>query len=179
MIKIEIEYLSHHNIKDQNCGIRRYQNPDGSLTESGKQRSIYQMRAISAARTSKDVNDIIGSLNTKDQDGILAGSDRYLNFEEGSTVVKRILKKIGDTPVAFFDILEDGDTLQVVLGTNNDYRGKGYGSEVARKGMKWIDDNIWDLNRMQKSADEVEVTMGDQCHNPYDCWYCDYCKSIR
>lgn len=49
----------------------------------------------------------------------------------------------------------------------------------AKELFKWIDDNIWDLNRMQKSADEVEVTMGDQCHNPYDCWYCDYCKSIR
>lgn len=29
-------YLEHHGIKGQKWGIRRYQNPDGSLTEAGK-----------------------------------------------------------------------------------------------------------------------------------------------
>lgn len=31
-------YLEHHGIKGQRWGIRRYQNPDGSLTEAGKKR---------------------------------------------------------------------------------------------------------------------------------------------
>lgn len=31
-------YLAHHGIKGQRWGIRRYQNPDGSLTEKGKAR---------------------------------------------------------------------------------------------------------------------------------------------
>lgn len=31
-------YLSHHGIKGQKWGIRRYQNPDGTLTEEGKKR---------------------------------------------------------------------------------------------------------------------------------------------
>ena len=30
------QYLEHHGIKGQKWGIRRYQNPDGSLTEAGK-----------------------------------------------------------------------------------------------------------------------------------------------
>ena len=31
-------YLVHYGIKGQKWGIRRYQNPDGSLTEEGKRR---------------------------------------------------------------------------------------------------------------------------------------------
>ena len=31
-------YLAHHGIKGQRWGIRRYQNPDGSLTEAGRKR---------------------------------------------------------------------------------------------------------------------------------------------
>ena len=33
-------YLEHHGIKGQKWGIRRYQNPDGSLTEAGKKRYL-------------------------------------------------------------------------------------------------------------------------------------------
>lgn len=31
-------YLAHHGIKGQKWGVRRYENPDGSLTEAGKKR---------------------------------------------------------------------------------------------------------------------------------------------
>lgn len=34
------EYICHHGIKGQKWGIRRYQNPDGSLTEEGKKRYL-------------------------------------------------------------------------------------------------------------------------------------------
>lgn len=34
------EYLAHHGILGQKWGIRRYQNPDGSLTELGKKRYL-------------------------------------------------------------------------------------------------------------------------------------------
>lgn len=36
----EQDYLMHHGILGQKWGIRRYQNPDGSLTEAGKKRYL-------------------------------------------------------------------------------------------------------------------------------------------
>ena len=34
----EGSYLAHHGVKNQRWGVRRFQNPDGSLTEEGKRR---------------------------------------------------------------------------------------------------------------------------------------------
>ena len=45
----------------------------------------------------------------------------------------------------------------------------------AKGYSKWINDNIWDLNRMQKQPDEIEVEPGEQCSKPYECWYFGYC----
>ena len=48
-------------------------------------------------------------------------------------------------------------------------------TKQAKGYYQWINDNIWDLNRMQKEAEEVSVEPGDQCCNPYECWYFEYC----
>lgn len=38
-------YLAHHGVKGQKWGIRRYQNPDGSLTDEGKRRYGYSIKS--------------------------------------------------------------------------------------------------------------------------------------
>ena len=45
------DILMHHGIKGQRWGIRRYQNPDGSLTKDGKERYMYMNRVRNASKT--------------------------------------------------------------------------------------------------------------------------------
>lgn len=48
-------------------------------------------------------------------------------------------------------------------------------TDMAKGYLKWIDSNLWDLNRMQKQPEEIDINVGDQCTNPYECWYYSYC----
>ena len=41
---LEFRELYHHGVKGQKWGVRRYQNEDGSLTEEGKQRYLYDAK---------------------------------------------------------------------------------------------------------------------------------------
>lgn len=84
--------LYHHGVSGQKWGVRN--GPPYPLK--------YTQRARSAAKTKKHVDDIINSMSKDDRDKVLAGSNSYLNYEEGSHVAKRVLKKIGDIPVSFF-----------------------------------------------------------------------------
>ncbi len=45
----------------------------------------------------------------------------------------------------------------------------------AKGYYKWINDHIWELNRLQKQPEEIETPPGDQCSSPYECWYYAYC----
>lgn len=44
-------YLAHHGIKGQKWGVRRYQNPDGTLTDAGKKRYIRQQVGVVGGAT--------------------------------------------------------------------------------------------------------------------------------
>lgn len=123
--------------------------------------SIQQKRAMASAKTKSDVDDILSTLTGDELRKFgVQGSARqifemqknntlYLDASQGEHVVKRVLKKVGDTPVAFFDILHDSDDhLVTALATRNDdrYRGKGYASKVVKQGMKWLEKHADDLS---------------------------------
>ena len=52
-------------------------------------------------------------------------------------------------------------------------------TKQARGYYRWINDNIWDLNRMQKLPEEVAAETGEHCRNPYECWYYGYCHGLH
>ena len=136
----EIVWLSHGG-----PGSGRYPKGSGEnpRSEIRKKNKIMEKRIRNANKTYDAVNDIINSMNLDDKYKVLAGDSEYLKREQGASVIKRILIKKGNTPVSFFDMLDDGNTINVALGTRsgNKYRGKGYASTAAKKGLKFVDKN--------------------------------------
>ena len=49
-------------------------------------------------------------------------------------------------------------------------------TKQAKGYYRWVNDNIWELNRMQKERDEPAAEPGGQCTDPYECWYYGYCS---
>jgi GNAT superfamily N-acetyltransferase len=141
------DYLSHHGILGQKWGVRRFQNPDGTLTEEG----VYHRRATNAAKTKKDVDRIWKSMSLDDRK--MMGNDdpkskEFLSVDEGEYVVKRFLDKDKGTPVAWLDIMTTirPGHLTVAVGTDPAYRGQGRASKLVKQGVDWFDKNAHKYN---------------------------------
>ncbi|MBR4501778.1 MAG: hypothetical protein IKP22_07800 [Clostridia bacterium] len=80
-------------------------------------------------------------------------------------IISRCGVKIGHV----FIVIHGPDEADPFVPLDVTQQAKGY--------YRWINDNIWDLNRMQKEPEEVTVKPGEQCLNPYECWYYAYCHS--
>lgn len=101
--------LYHYGIKGMKWGIRRYQNPDGSLTEAGKRRvrkqeskAIYKQRKedhkYRNTLTDEELNARINRLEREKRYSEL--SSRKKRNNEGSTISKAIKTAAGLTTTA-------------------------------------------------------------------------------
>lgn len=140
-------FLAHHGIKGQKWGIRRFQNPDGTLTKAGKQRAVEQRNISRNKPYTDDVNDIVNTLSKKEKE-FLGAPDKGdwidKKYEDDTLKEKTatFITKHGDTPVSFVEVWTNGGkTGQIALATRNDpkYRGKGYASKNVEDAIKWCD----------------------------------------
>jgi RimJ/RimL family protein N-acetyltransferase len=148
----------HYGIKGQKWGVRRYQNPDGTLTEEGRQRSKYRSNIIRNRPYTDDVNDIVRTLSKKERDflGAEDGKDWIEKEYENETLLNKantFVTKHNDIPVSMIEIWTNGGrTGQISIATRNDpqYRGKGYASQNVKQAIDWCD------RYGKKSIDELE-----------------------
>lgn len=141
----------HYGVKGMKWGVRRYQNKDGTLTNTGKKRLIEERRTKNTAKTQNDVENIVSSLTKKERErmGLVNDNDKYKTPDEYKLVAKRCMEKIGDVPVSFFDLNEYDSGYNAVVATRNDkeYRGKSYALKVVKKGLDWYDKNKSNLDK--------------------------------
>lgn len=78
-------------------------------------------------------------------------------------ILTRCKVKIGKV----FIVIHGPDEEKPFVPVDVTAQAKGY--------YNWINDHIWDLNRRQKEPDEIVIELGEQCLNPYECWYYGYC----
>lgn len=135
--------LYHHGIKGQRWGVRRFQNPDGTLTASGKERYRASRNIIRNRPYTNSVNTVVKSLSGSDKK--LLGADLKKDWidtqfedETLSNVAKTVVSETDGKPTAFAQIWTNGSTKgQFAVASTPESRGTGNASKSVKEAIDW------------------------------------------
>lgn len=119
-------YLSHHGIKGQKWGVRRFQNKDGSLTAAGKKR---QTTWNTTTKTGEQITV------TKDKRSVVGNTIQKLTKQDFDSYTARNSegKKVGHIQLD----RKSKDEMNVVwMDTNKKHQGKGYATAILATGER-------------------------------------------
>lgn len=138
------DYLMHHGIKGQHWGIRRFQNPDGSYTEAGKER--YRKELNNKFNSGKTIkyehqweNEILKTVNTP------------RSFKQVSdSVTNPNIKRLSNDYINL-----NNKVIEIEKKESDKYR--------AEKGHDWTGDGTEFYNYLMKKSPEYK-----QVNNSFD-----------
>ena len=146
----EDNYLAHFGIKNQRWGIRRFQNPDGTLTEEGRIRYGYTSDADNKKKKKETIKNLTDQM--KNLDGLSSQDRKKLSVE----AIKQITSKDNDR--------KDIQDLEWELAKQIDKKSGNWNtqysvSEGHRKAMKEVNDAA---DKLDEREEEIKKEIGWQ-----------------
>ena len=109
-------YLSHHGIKGQKWGVRRYQNADGSLTDAGRKRLYKDTKKIAEYERVLDTKRNL-KLRGKMARTVMSGpAAKDKNFQKAVRLYEKALKS--NTQEEFLKYTEKSDKYTMKVAQN-------------------------------------------------------------
>ena len=147
--------LSHHGIKGQRWGVRRFQNKDGTRTALGKK----QLKAKRLSKNEKGIRDVYRSLSDEDfrtlgyskeeadqerKDDFLELGRRHTDHDQYNRVQYKDGKAVGYIAVTGYQTTVGRgkkivNILAVDLAVHSEYRGNGYSVALGKDLVRWFD----------------------------------------
>ena len=140
-------YLAHHGVKGQRWGFRRFQNPDGSLTEKGKRR----MKTLQGKSDKLDAKK--AKLNSP------KNLDKINKYKEASVNKKQIAseKKYDE---AFYNHRSHSAHTEIGRGSNENKSRKAYKQfKKATKKAAKLDKRIYKFDKKNLKLDNKKYNV--------------------
>ena len=151
--------LSHHGIKGQRWGVRRFQNKDGTLTAKGKKRY-------------KDSGEDVKSMSNEElrsRINRLRNEKTYMDLTKNESKISKAADNLQKKASLGSKTVETKKNLTKIKGGNTEaYDVAGQGIKAVTKSasiVKKVDNMVTDSKHVKKSREKLDTMTDDELKN--------------